>query len=332
MRLKYDIFISYSSDDEPLAKTVASLYEVGGLRVFLASQSIPVGERWRDVIALVITSAKKVVVLWCCHSSRSDWVGREMSLALEAGKNLSPVRLCDEPLRGPIEDFQALTTAEALPHECIGHLAASPFADEDVEADRILHEIAERYKNYSGMAEVLFRYAMAYMGKEEPDMAARFFQLLILRHPDSEYAEKAREKLALIGAPIPDPDPGYVPRDAEGEFGPAASFEFDRLTQPRLARMRRMAGFRLLAGATVAVLAVMLNPFSNTYVRAAVALVGLAAVASGLLRLRATSRLAAALKHEDPLLKMTALAVYNYVEQPERWRAEQRNLTRGLRS
>jgi outer membrane protein assembly factor BamD len=68
-------------------------------------------------------------------------------------------------------------------------------------------EIVERYKNYSGMAAVLFRYATTYLEEEEPDEATKYLQQLVRRHPNSEYAEKAKEKLAAIGASVPDPEP-----------------------------------------------------------------------------------------------------------------------------
>ncbi|HEX8118504.1 MAG TPA: outer membrane protein assembly factor BamD, partial [Pyrinomonadaceae bacterium] len=67
--------------------------------------------------------------------------------------------------------------------------------------------IVEKYKDYSGMASVLFRYATTYLEEEEPDEATKYLQQLVRRHPNSEYAEKAKEKLAAIGAQVPDPDP-----------------------------------------------------------------------------------------------------------------------------
>jgi outer membrane protein assembly factor BamD len=71
-------------------------------------------------------------------------------------------------------------------------------------------EIVEKYKNYSGMAAVLYRYATTYLEEEEPDEATKHLQDLVRRHPNSEYAEKAKEKLAAIGAQVPDPDPDRI--------------------------------------------------------------------------------------------------------------------------
>jgi outer membrane protein assembly factor BamD len=68
-------------------------------------------------------------------------------------------------------------------------------------------EIVEKYPNFSFMDEVLFRLATTYQQEEEPDEAAKYYQQILRNHPNSEYAEKAREQLGIIGAPIPEPDP-----------------------------------------------------------------------------------------------------------------------------
>jgi len=68
-------------------------------------------------------------------------------------------------------------------------------------------EIVEKYPNFSFMDEVLFRLAATYQQEEEPDEAAKYYQQLLRNHPDSEFAEKSREQLGIIGAPVPDPDP-----------------------------------------------------------------------------------------------------------------------------
>jgi outer membrane protein assembly factor BamD len=68
-------------------------------------------------------------------------------------------------------------------------------------------EIVEKYPNFSFMDSVLYRLATTYQLEEEPDEAAKYYQQLLRNHPNSEFAEKAREQLGIIGAPVPDPDP-----------------------------------------------------------------------------------------------------------------------------
>jgi outer membrane protein assembly factor BamD len=70
-----------------------------------------------------------------------------------------------------------------------------------------LKEIVEKYPNFSYMDEVLFRLATTYQLEEEPDEAAKYYQDLLKNYPNSEFADKARDQLAIIGAPVPDPDP-----------------------------------------------------------------------------------------------------------------------------
>jgi outer membrane protein assembly factor BamD len=70
-----------------------------------------------------------------------------------------------------------------------------------------LKEIVEKYPNFCLMDEVLFRFATTFQEEEEPDEAAKLYQQLVRDYPNSEYVEKAKEQLNIIGAPIPDPDP-----------------------------------------------------------------------------------------------------------------------------
>ena len=68
-------------------------------------------------------------------------------------------------------------------------------------------DIVKKYPNFSYMDEVLYRLGVNYVEEEEPDEAAKYFQNLARNHPNSKYAEKAREQLQAIGSAVPDPDP-----------------------------------------------------------------------------------------------------------------------------
>ena len=70
-----------------------------------------------------------------------------------------------------------------------------------------LKEIVEKYPGFCLMDEVLFRLATTFQEEEEPDEAAKFYQQLVRDHPNSEFVEKAKEQLNVIGAAIPEPDP-----------------------------------------------------------------------------------------------------------------------------
>jgi hypothetical protein len=49
--------------------------------------------------------------------------------------------------------------------------------------------------------------AVTYVVEEETDQAARYFQRIVREFPNSEWVEKSKEQLELIGATVPDPDP-----------------------------------------------------------------------------------------------------------------------------
>src|SRR6185369_16064899 len=67
-----------------------------------------------------------------------------------------------------------------------------------------LKENVEKYPCFSYNDEVFWRLAATYQAEEEPDEAARYYQKLIQEFPDSEYNQKAREQLNIIGAPVPE--------------------------------------------------------------------------------------------------------------------------------
>ena len=79
-------------------------------------------------------------------------------------------------------------------------------------------EIIDKYPHFGYMDEVLYKLANTYVVEEETDQAARYFQAIVRDYPNSEYVDKAKEQLELIGATIPEPDPDRMtitrPEDA----------------------------------------------------------------------------------------------------------------------
>jgi hypothetical protein len=67
-----------------------------------------------------------------------------------------------------------------------------------------LKEIVDKYPCFSYNDEVYYRLGATYQAEEEPDEAARYYQKVVQDFPESQYNEKAREQLNIIGAPIPE--------------------------------------------------------------------------------------------------------------------------------
>jgi outer membrane assembly lipoprotein YfiO len=68
-------------------------------------------------------------------------------------------------------------------------------------------EVLDKYPNFAFMDEALYRLAVTYLVEEETDQAAKYFQRLVSDYPNSDYVEKAKEQLQLIGASIPETNP-----------------------------------------------------------------------------------------------------------------------------
>lgn len=68
-------------------------------------------------------------------------------------------------------------------------------------------EIIDKYPGFKFMDEVLYKLAVTYLLEEETDEAARYFQKIVSDYPNSEYVDKSKEQLGLIGATIPTPNP-----------------------------------------------------------------------------------------------------------------------------
>jgi len=83
-------------------------------------------------------------------------------------------------------------------------------------------EVIDKYPSFSLRDEVLFKLAYTYQQEEEPDEAAKYYQEMLRNFPNSNYAEKAKEQLSIIGVPIPEPDPArrnVAPAERPGFVG-----------------------------------------------------------------------------------------------------------------
>lgn len=83
-------------------------------------------------------------------------------------------------------------------------------------------EINEKYQYFSLRDEVLYKLAFTYQEEEEPDEAAKYYQEMLRNYPNSAYADKAKEQLSIIGAPVPEPDPmrrNVAPAERPGLVG-----------------------------------------------------------------------------------------------------------------
>jgi adenylate cyclase len=102
-----DIFLSYSRDNQDIARRFAEAFERDGLSVWWDA-TLRSGEAYDEVTEKALRDAKAVVVLWSKKSVVSRWVRAEATLA-SRNKTLLPAMI--EPCERPIM-FELTQTAE----------------------------------------------------------------------------------------------------------------------------------------------------------------------------------------------------------------------------
>lgn len=113
--VSYDVFISYSSRDEELAKFVLQHLLNRKLKVFLASVSLHPGEHWTPQIVEALRCSEWVFLLASKSALASPYVHHEIGGAIFGKKKLVPILWDMRPEDVPrwIADYQSLVLTGA---------------------------------------------------------------------------------------------------------------------------------------------------------------------------------------------------------------------------
>ena len=84
---KYDVFVSYSHDDERVAKQICALLDEYRITYFLDKESIKPASDWLDVLAESIKSCKIFLLLVSKHSFESEYSMMELQYAYSERNN-----------------------------------------------------------------------------------------------------------------------------------------------------------------------------------------------------------------------------------------------------
>ena len=108
-----DVFISYNSADERLARFVHQHLVAEGVSAFLASVSLQPGDKWTPEVFSNLSAAKWVIFLASRRACTSPYVLQELGAALASQKKLVPVIWDIQPneLPGWVNQHQALNLA-----------------------------------------------------------------------------------------------------------------------------------------------------------------------------------------------------------------------------
>lgn len=106
-----NVFISYASEDRPIAMLLSDMLKADGQKVFV-DQALVAGADYSQQIEKALADAKAVVVLLSRNSNRSKWVEAELRSALQKGHVVIPVLLDEDAMNNwvwpLISDRQAI--------------------------------------------------------------------------------------------------------------------------------------------------------------------------------------------------------------------------------
>jgi hypothetical protein len=114
-----DCFISYSSQDEVLAKFVEAHLRAQTVSVFMASISVKPGQNWSQEIWNNLRGSTWVIFLASRNACRSPYVQQELGGALATDKRLVPILwdMAPSDLPGWVNQKQALDVRGRTPQD-----------------------------------------------------------------------------------------------------------------------------------------------------------------------------------------------------------------------
>lgn len=155
----YDVFLSFTAADEPLAQSLFHRFTASGLRVFFSNAVMKqqAGSRWFDIIESSLEQSRHLLVICSRDSLASKWVRREYTAFLEhcfkpPKRRLVPLRtagvaLADLPIflrelespqvgsRAVVEDIVAAFSNATQARMPLRRRAAPPAIEMPVSAD-----------------------------------------------------------------------------------------------------------------------------------------------------------------------------------------------------
>ncbi|HST52041.1 MAG TPA: outer membrane protein assembly factor BamD [Pyrinomonadaceae bacterium] len=224
-RSLYAVIINTYPDSTylPLAKlAIADTFYLEGT----TSALIQAGQAYQDWMTFFPTHALSDDV--CLKMGEVEM--RRMGLA---DRDISPARKAEQRLKVCLQQFPKSSLSEAIQKrlaevqenladhdKMVGDEYFTKFyqhrANNLKGAQSRYLDVVNKYPFYSRRAEVLYRLGVTYMEEEEPDEATKYFQELVATHPNSKYADDAKEKLTAVGAKIPDTAKNAVQDEPEG--------------------------------------------------------------------------------------------------------------------
>jgi hypothetical protein len=114
--IKFDVFISYSSNDKAAADAACAAMEHAGVRCWIAPRDITPGTDWGEAIMDALDNCRAMVLIFSASANNSPQIRREIERAVNRGVPVLPVRIEDiVPTKalayfmGPVHWLDAMT-------------------------------------------------------------------------------------------------------------------------------------------------------------------------------------------------------------------------------
>jgi hypothetical protein len=89
--IRFDVFLSYSTNDKDQAREVDTSLKHAGKSCFLAETILQPGDKFEDEIRDALKASREFWVLVSPHSMNSAWVQREITAAWALEKQILPI-------------------------------------------------------------------------------------------------------------------------------------------------------------------------------------------------------------------------------------------------
>ena len=89
------IFITYSSKDQKVARTICTALENRGLNCWISARNVKPGQNYQEQIVRAIRAARVMVLVFTANANNSNEIKKELALASQNNLVVIPVRIED---------------------------------------------------------------------------------------------------------------------------------------------------------------------------------------------------------------------------------------------
>lgn len=228
--MAHDAFISYASEDKPIADGVCATLERHGVRCWIAPRDVVPGRPWAEAITEAMKGSQVAVLVFSSHANESQQISREVNLAASGSVPIIPFRIEDVEPSGSlayfISDSHWLDALTPEMEKSLDDLATTvrrlvPDGVEDTKVRLLRQSAAEQYR--AGVQA-------AWADKRLREAEARHLEGLAARLKLAAEEKESIEQEVLGGRledavaasqptkPPPQPEPPVKPEPAVARF------------------------------------------------------------------------------------------------------------------